>query len=103
MIASIPDSVLGLHQALLGHAYDPHRRDDEVIEHSDVEHCQGRLEGLRQHLIGAGRRWVTTGMVVGHHDGSGLMSERPDGKLVTTYYYNVGNAERFIGGTIWEP
>ena len=29
--------------------------------------------------------------------------QRPDGKLVTVYYYNVGNTERFIGATIWEP
>jgi hypothetical protein len=29
--------------------------------------------------------------------------QRPDGKLVTAYYYNVGNTERFIGATIWEP
>jgi hypothetical protein len=29
--------------------------------------------------------------------------QRPDGKLVTVYYYNVGNTERFIGGTVWEP
>ncbi len=29
--------------------------------------------------------------------------ERPDGKLVTVYYYNVGDAERFIGATIWQP
>ena len=29
--------------------------------------------------------------------------QRPDGKLVTVYYYNVGDAERFIGATIWEP
>jgi len=27
--------------------------------------------------------------------------QRPDGKLVTVYYYNVGDAERFIGATIW--
>jgi len=29
--------------------------------------------------------------------------QRQDGKLVTVYYYNVGNTERFIGATIWEP
>jgi hypothetical protein len=29
--------------------------------------------------------------------------QRPDGKLVTVYYYNVGDTERFIGGTVWEP
>jgi BNR repeat-like domain len=29
--------------------------------------------------------------------------QRPDGKLVTVYYYNIGDTERFIGGTIWEP
>lgn len=30
--------------------------------------------------------------------------QRPDGKLVTVYYYNnVANAERFIGATIWDP
>ena len=30
--------------------------------------------------------------------------QRTDGKLVTVYYYNnAPNAERFIGGTIWDP
>ncbi len=29
--------------------------------------------------------------------------QRPDGKLVTVYYYNVGDTERFIGATVWEP
>lgn len=29
--------------------------------------------------------------------------QRRDGKLVTVYYYNLGDAERFIGATIWEP
>jgi len=30
--------------------------------------------------------------------------QRPDGKLVTVYYYNnAANAERFIGATIWDP
>lgn len=29
--------------------------------------------------------------------------QRPDGKLVTAYYYNVGDTERFIGATIWTP
>ncbi len=29
--------------------------------------------------------------------------QRPDGRLVTVYYYNVANADRFIGATIWEP
>jgi len=30
--------------------------------------------------------------------------QRPDGKLVTVYYYNLDkNAERFIGATIWDP
>lgn len=29
--------------------------------------------------------------------------QRPDGQLVTVYYYNVGDTERFIGATIWEP
>ncbi len=28
---------------------------------------------------------------------------RPDGKLVTVYYYNQGDTERFIGATIWQP
>lgn len=29
---------------------------------------------------------------------------RPDGRLVTIYYYNTGeNTERFIGATIWDP
>lgn len=29
--------------------------------------------------------------------------QRPDGKLVTVYYYNLADAERFIGATIWTP
>jgi hypothetical protein len=30
--------------------------------------------------------------------------ERPDGRLVTVYYYNLAaDAERFIGATIWKP
>jgi hypothetical protein len=30
--------------------------------------------------------------------------ERPDGKLVTVYYYNLDkDSERFIGATIWDP
>ena len=30
--------------------------------------------------------------------------QRPDGKLVTVYYYNLDkDAERFIGATIWDP
>lgn len=29
--------------------------------------------------------------------------QRPDGKLVTVYYYNVGDTERFIGATVWQP
>jgi hypothetical protein len=30
--------------------------------------------------------------------------QRPDGKIVTVYYYNDATApERFIGGTIWKP
>ena len=30
--------------------------------------------------------------------------ERPDGKIVTAYYFNTGaNSERFIGATIWDP
>jgi hypothetical protein len=30
--------------------------------------------------------------------------ERPDGKLVTVYYFNENaQRERFIGGTIWDP
>jgi hypothetical protein len=30
--------------------------------------------------------------------------QRPDGKLVTAYYFNTNqDAERFIGATIWEP
>jgi hypothetical protein len=31
-------------------------------------------------------------------------AQRPDGKLVTVYYYNLGeDSERFIAGTIWDP
>ena len=30
--------------------------------------------------------------------------QRPDGKIVTVYYYNDATApERYIGGTIWTP
>ncbi|MBA2353156.1 MAG: exo-alpha-sialidase [Acidobacteria bacterium] len=29
--------------------------------------------------------------------------QRADGKLVTIYYYNVQDTERFIGATIWTP
>jgi hypothetical protein len=30
--------------------------------------------------------------------------QRPDGKLVTVYYYNTASSgERFIAATIWEP
>jgi BNR repeat-like domain len=30
--------------------------------------------------------------------------QRPDGRLVTVYYYNLGeDSERFIGATIWDP
>lgn len=30
--------------------------------------------------------------------------QRPDGKMVTVYYYNLDkDTERFIGGTIWDP
>lgn len=29
--------------------------------------------------------------------------QRTDGKLVTVYYYNLQDAERFIGATIWTP
>ena len=30
--------------------------------------------------------------------------QRPDGKLVTIYYYNDAvDKERYIGGTIWDP
>jgi hypothetical protein len=30
--------------------------------------------------------------------------ERPDGKLVTVYYFNDdAKRERYIGGTIWDP
>ena len=30
--------------------------------------------------------------------------QRPDGKVVTIYYYNVDKAkERFIAATIWQP
>jgi len=30
--------------------------------------------------------------------------QRPDGKLVTAYYFNTSNdSERFIGATIWDP
>lgn len=30
--------------------------------------------------------------------------QRPDGKIVTVYYYNLANdKERFIGATIWDP
>jgi hypothetical protein len=30
--------------------------------------------------------------------------QRPDGKLVTVYYYNLdADSERFIGATIWDP
>jgi hypothetical protein len=29
---------------------------------------------------------------------------RPDGKILTVYYYNDATApERYIGGTIWTP
>jgi hypothetical protein len=32
------------------------------------------------------------------------MVQRPDGKLVTVYYYNSdAKSERFIGATIWDP
>ena len=30
--------------------------------------------------------------------------QRPDGKIVTVYYYNLdADSERFIGATIWDP
>lgn len=30
--------------------------------------------------------------------------QRPDGKMVTAYYYNLdADSERFIGATIWDP
>lgn len=29
--------------------------------------------------------------------------QRKDGRLVTVYYYNVEDKERFIGATIWDP
>ena len=30
--------------------------------------------------------------------------QRPDGNLVTVYYYNLDNdKERFIGATLWSP
>lgn len=43
----------GSHQAQLGHGSDLLRRDDEVIEETNVHHGQCSLERRRQVLVGA--------------------------------------------------
>jgi hypothetical protein len=47
--------------------------------------------------------WLRTG--AGNHDlGYPRTVQRPDGKIVTTYYYNdKADGERYIAATIWQP
>ncbi|MEJ7607759.1 MAG: sialidase family protein [Bryobacteraceae bacterium] len=47
--------------------------------------------------------WLRTG--AGNHDlGYPRTVQRPDGKIVTIYYYNDNaDGERYIAATIWEP
>lgn len=47
--------------------------------------------------------WLRTG--AGNHDlGYPRTVQRPDGKIVTVYYYNDrADGERYIAATIWEP
>ena len=47
--------------------------------------------------------WLRQG--AGNYDlGYPRTVQRPDGKIVTTYYYNdKADGERYIGATIWEP
>ena len=70
-----------------------------------------RLEpfGIRAKISAdQGRSWGEE--IILRQDGGGTdlgytrTVERPDGKLVTVYYYNTDpHAERFIAATIWEP
>jgi hypothetical protein len=47
--------------------------------------------------------WLRTG--AGNHDlGYPRTVQRPDGKIVTAYYYNdKADGERYIAATIWQP
>ena len=83
----------------LGHGSSLAIPDDEVIQDTNLDQCQGLLEASSDDTIRGTRLETSTGMVVAEHHGGGIVLQGTFGYFARMYFAAIdGSMEQFFVG-----